>query len=138
MKCHEFNDMLAAMQNLDRLTPEMHRHMETCASCRETFQKTALLLDFIAEERAEKVSPFLNTRILSKIDIQRNKPQVFKPVYVTVMSVFLIVLGFLSASVFQNQSNKVDGTEIIASEYYFNNNAATQIEEIWFNNYIDE
>ncbi|PWD99513.1 hypothetical protein [Marinilabilia rubra] len=138
MKCNDFNNKLAFREPLKDVTSEMHQHIETCASCMEAFKKTKALFAFIEEEKQVSVSPYINTRIRVQIENQRTRPKMIRPVFVTVMSVILVILGFFSAELFQNQSNMFDSAEIIASEYYFSDNPGTQLEEIWINTYQDE
>jgi predicted anti-sigma-YlaC factor YlaD len=138
MKCNDFNNKLASMKDITRLSPEMHQHMENCASCRKAFQKNEALLAVIKEEKRARVSPYINTRIMAQIEKQTARPKIAKPALVAVMSVILMVLGFLSTALFQNHSDMANSAEVIASDYYFNDNPGAQLEEIWINTYRDE
>lgn len=139
MKCQELNNQLASMNDITGLTPEMHRHIETCASCRKAYDKTESLLAFIAEEKSARVSPFVKTRVMAQIENPPVKPKPLKPAFVTAMSVMLLVLGFFSGGIFQNHGELAsDRTEVIASDYYFSDNPGAQLEEIWINTYQDE
>lgn len=138
MQCKDFNNQLASRSDEDRPTHLMQQHMEHCPSCRDIYARSKTLLDFIAEEKSEKVSPFINTRIMARIEEKKEeKSWVAKPAWITVLSVALLLFGFISASIFTNQSTQTfsDSTEIIASDYYFSENPGTQLEEIWLNSY---
>ncbi|WP_016776837.1 anti-sigma factor family protein [Anaerophaga thermohalophila] len=139
MKCNEFHNQLASIREKGQLTREMMQHMETCSSCSEMYARTQSLFDVIAEEKAEKVSPFINTRILAQIEKQEKRVWLARPAIVSLMSVFIMVLGFFTAGIFNNQNQVAsDSTEIIASEYYFSDNPGSQLEEIWLNSYVYE
>lgn len=138
MKCKDFNDILASMKDITRLSPEMHQHMENCASCRKAFQKNEALLAVIKEEKRARISPYINTRIMAQIEKQTARPKIAKPALVAVMSVILMVLGFLSPALLQNHSDMANSAEVIASDYYFSDNPGAQLEEIWINTYRDE
>jgi predicted anti-sigma-YlaC factor YlaD len=139
MKCNEFHNQLASIREKGQLTREMMQHMETCSSCSEMYARTQSLFDVIAEEKAEKVSPFINTRILAQIEKQEKRVWLARPAIVSLMSVFIMVLGFFTAGIFTNQNQMAsDSTEIIASEYYFSDNPGSQLEEIWLNSYVYE
>lgn len=137
MQCKDFNNQLASLADINRPTIMMQQHMEYCPSCRNAYARTKTLFDLVAEEKSEKVSPFINTRIMAKIENQENKSWFARPALITVMSAALLILGFFSASIFTNQNRQVvtDSTEIIASDYYFSNNPGAQLEEIWLNSY---
>lgn len=137
MQCKEFQNQLASLANITDPSTEMQQHMENCSSCRETYTQSHILFNVIAEEKIEKVSPFINTRILSQIEKQEKKSWLARPALVTVMSVALLILGFFSASIVTNPNKQMvtEQTEIIASDYYFSDYPGTHLEEIWLNSY---
>lgn len=138
MKCKEFNSQLASHRQPDVVSPEMRGHIEECPSCRSVWEKTQLLFDFVAEEKARNISPFVTTRIMAEIEsVERPSAIVFRPVQLSVLSVGLLLLGFISASLFSNpqSSSLADSTKIIATDYFFSDNPGSQLEEIWLNSY---
>ncbi|WP_291855889.1 hypothetical protein [Marinilabilia sp.] len=140
MKCKDFNSQLAMLQDMGEIPAEMQEHMKHCDSCNEAFEKTHLLFDFVKEEKSQKVSPFVTTRIMGQIE-RVEKPSWFtRPALVVVMSIAVLVLGFFSASLFsaQESSKLADSTEIIATDYFFSENPGSQLEEIWLNSYSYE
>lgn len=140
MKCKDFNSQLAMLHNTGEIPVEMQEHMEQCASCREAFEKTQLLFDFVAEERSQKVSPFVTTRIMGQIEEAQQPGWFTRPSLVAAMSIMVLVLGFFSASLFSNtgSSTLADSGEIIATDYFFSENPGSQLEEIWLNSYLTD
>lgn len=141
MNCKEFKNQLASLEQPDTLPPAMHEHIGTCASCRSVWEKTQMLFSFVTEEKTRKVSPFVTTRIMAEIeDAGRPSGVLGRPVLVSVLSVFLLLLGFFSASLFTNPqpSALADSTENIATDYFFSDNPGSQLEEIWLNTYTYE
>lgn len=138
MKCNDFNNKMVSMKDITRLTPEMRQHMEDCASCRKAFQQNEALLVVIQDEKRARVSPYINTRIMAQIEKQTARPKIAKPAFIAVMSVILMVLGYLSPALLQNHSDMANSAEVIASDYYFSDNPGAQLEEIWINTYRDE
>jgi predicted anti-sigma-YlaC factor YlaD len=140
MKCKDFNNQLAMLQEMGKIPVEMQEHIKQCVSCSEVFEKTQQLFNFVAEERSQKVSPFVTTRIMGQIE-RAEKPSWFtRPSLVAVMSVVVLVLGFFSASLFSNSgsSTLANSTEIIATDYFFTENPGSQLEDIWLNSYSYE
>jgi hypothetical protein len=136
VNCNEFNKQLASMKNLRDMAPEMCLHMEECASCREAYVKTELLLAFIDEEKSIRAPAFITTRIMAQTEQSAAKPRLLRPVFVTAMSVIFLIVGFLSAGIFQSMvKSNTDTVQVIASDYYFADNPASKIEEIWINIY---
>ncbi len=135
MKCTDFNNKLAELTDPEKIPEDMRQHISTCVACREVYEKDLMLMHFIDEEKSAKVSPFITTRILARINQPQQKPWFVKPALVSVMSAALIILGFASASILYSHPPESDATAIIASEYYFDNNPASQLEEIWLNSY---
>jgi hypothetical protein len=136
VNCNEFNKQLASMKNLRDMTPEMCLHMEECASCREEYAKTESFLAFIDEEKSFRAPAFITTRIMAQIEQSAVKPRLLRPVFVTAISVIFLIVGFLSAGIFQSMvKSNTDTVQVIASDYYFADNPASQIEEIWINIY---
>jgi len=140
MKCKDFNRQLAMLQNFGEIPVGMQEHMKYCASCREVFEKTQLLFDFVAEERSQKVSPFVTTRVMGQLEEAQRPGWFTRPALVSAMSIVVLILGFFAASLFTNPapSTLADSTEIIATDYYFSGNPGSQLEEIWLNSYSYE
>jgi hypothetical protein len=140
MKCKEFNSQLAILHNMSGISVEMQEHMNHCDSCSEAFEKTQLLFDFVAEERSQKVSPFVTTRIMGQIERVEKTAWFTRPSLVAVMSVVVLVMGFFSASLLSDRgtSTLADSTEIIATDYFFTENPGSQLEDIWLNSYSYE
>jgi predicted anti-sigma-YlaC factor YlaD len=136
MKCNEFNNQLASLADINSPATKMQQHMEICSSCREAYAKSQVLFDIIAQEKTEKVTPFINTRIMAQIEKTEKKSWMARPALISVISAALLVLGFISASIFTNQNQVISNpAEVIASDYYFIDNAGSQLEEIWLNSY---
>ncbi|WP_010662174.1 hypothetical protein [Marinilabilia salmonicolor] len=141
MTCNEFNKQLAMLQRSGEMTQEMQEHMDECASCKETYEKEQLLFDFVEEEKALKISPFVTTRIMAQIErVEKPSRMVARPAFVSLLSVVVLILGFFSASLFSGSeaSSLADSTEIIATDYFFSANPGSQIEDIWLNSYSYE
>ncbi|MFO8001847.1 MAG: hypothetical protein R6U46_11425 [Marinilabilia sp.] len=136
MNCEEIHTKLAQIKNLQDIPEEMHQHIRECEACREVYEQTRALLDFVGTEKEKEVSPFLATRVMAHIQGPPPSPWLARPAVVSVMSVVLLFLGFLTATLTDKQSeNTSDATEIIASEYYFTENPASELEDIWLNSY---
>jgi predicted anti-sigma-YlaC factor YlaD len=136
MNCNEFHNQLASIRDTGQLTPEMLQHMQSCSSCSRMYARTQSLFDVITEEKAEKVSPFINTRILAQIEKQEKRVWLTRPAIVSLMSVMIMILGFFTAGIITKQNQVAsNSTEIIASEYFFSDNPGAQLEEIWLNSY---
>jgi hypothetical protein len=140
MECKDFNSQLAMLHDTGEIPVQMQEHMKQCASCSEAFEKTQLFFDFVAEERSQKVSPFVTTRIMGQIEAAHQPGWFTRPALVAVMSVVVLVMGFFSASLFSNPepSTLADSTEIIATDYFFSENPGSQLEEIWLNSYLKD
>ncbi|MGQ1889536.1 hypothetical protein ACT29H_03750 [Thermophagus sp. OGC60D27] len=139
MNCKEFNNRLASIKEVDHLTREMRDHIDVCASCKEMHAKLLNLFKTVLEEKSEKVSPFINTRILGEIKSSEQRVWQTKTSLISVMSVFFIMLGFLSArKISAPKMITTDPIETIASEYYLSDNPGSQLEKIWLSTYSFE
>lgn len=139
MNCEEFNNQLASIQDIEHLTADMQHHIEGCQSCREMYYQLLKLFQYVSEERAVKVSPFINTRILAAIEKSSYSQKRIKTGLVPVLSVVFMLLGFFSARWFIGTDTiSRESVEIIASEYYLSENPGTLLEETWLNTYQNE
>lgn len=140
MKCKDFNNQLAMLHNMGEIPVDMQEHMNHCDSCSQAFEKTQLLFDFVKEEKRQKITPFVTTRVMGQIERVQKPVWTLRPALVAVMSVIVLVLGFFSASLFtaSEPSQLADSTEIIATDYFFTENPGSQLEEIWLNSYSYE
>jgi hypothetical protein len=141
MTCKEFNNQLALLQQPGEVPREMEVHMSNCVSCMEAFEKTKLLFDFVAEEKAKKISPFVTTRIMAQIESAEKPGKVMvRPVLAYVLSLVVLLMGFFSASLFTSSepSSLADTSEVIATDYFFSDNPGSQLEDIWLNTYSYE
>ena len=136
MNCNEFKNRLASLKEVDHLDGDMAEHLEHCPTCHEMHAKMLTLYNIILEEKSEKISPFINTRIMANISSREARTWQTKPSFVTVLSIFFVMLGFFSAKIFtQSPLMTTDHIEIIASDYYFTENPGSQLEKIWLNTY---
>ncbi len=140
MNCKVFNNQLAVLHYTDEIPVEMQEHMKHCDSCSKVFEKTQMLFDFVGEERSQKVSPFVTTRIMSQIERAEKSSWFPRPALMAAMSVMVFILGFFASSLFSNAGTPAlaDSTEIIATDYFFSENPGSQLEEIWLNSYTYE
>ncbi len=139
MNCKEIHTKLAHIRDIQDIPDEMQRHIRECDSCREVYEQTRALLGFVETEKEKEVSPFLTTRVMAKIQRPAPIPWLARPAVVSVMAVFLLVLGFFTANLTDKPGeNPSEATEIIASEYYFTENPGSELEEIWLNLYEHE
>jgi hypothetical protein len=107
----------------------------------EAFEKTKLLFDFVAEEKAKKISPFVTTRIMAQIESAGKTGKVMvRPALASVLSLVVLLMGFYSASLFTSSepSSLADTSEVIATDYFFSDNPGSQLEDIWLNTYSYE
>lgn len=138
MTCNEFTTELSSLKYPSDISQEMQSHRTTCPQCARVYHEAVVLMQFISEEKTLKVSPFLKTRIAAKLDEPVNTSWHARPAILTVASVIVFILGIVSANILES-SGKTNPMESIASDYYFQNNYGTQLEEIWINtNYYEE
>lgn len=138
MTCNEFTNRLASLKYPLEISPEMKRHQETCPQCALAYNNAVMLMQYISEEKAVKVSPFLKTRVAAKLDKPVNTGWYARPAILSVVSVIVFIFGIVSANLLESPE-KINPMESIASDYYFQDNYGTQLEEIWFNaNYYEE
>ncbi len=90
---------------------QIKQHLEKCSECSKKAEFIRLSLAFSDTEKNEKVNPFVTTRILSKINTNRNVKisvkKVLQPVFVAVLLFFTIWLGNFSANTYFNYEYKI-------------------------------
>lgn len=140
MNCKEFNKLLASPEREQKnITKDMQKHMEECPSCHAAYEQFLKLFQYISEEKSEKISPFITTRVIAKIERRTNRERQMKRVLIPVLSFIFLLLGFFSAQIFISLDTiSEESVEIIASEYYLSDNPGTLLEETWLNTYENE
>lgn len=132
MNCNEFNNQLASLVHPSEMTEEMLNHARYCQDCAKARERNFLLFEYIREEKAVRISPFVKTRVMARIEEPPSKEWYARPALVTVLSVMVFIFGIIGAGFFENTPD-LNPMESIAADYYFQDHPGTQLEEIWLN-----
>jgi hypothetical protein len=110
MKCIEkynyFNYLEGSIQAEDKLVFELHyKHCGECQNALIQLQKT---IEVINVQKEIKANPFLYTRISEKLNegnIEPVKLKVLKPVIVTAIAIFSMIIGITIGSYLTNTNS---------------------------------
>lgn len=130
MNCKEFqNDLFDYLD--DQMNGETRRafeeHAERCQSCKATYERLKALNQAISLEKSLEPNPFIQTRILQKLEDakayrQVHTPIVLRPILLTLGLIVALTTGFLigtSGSLKKSQSEMENlNIETLRSDFF--------------------
>src|ERR1700685_2821171 len=107
MKCNEVHELMPELAaGLDAVTPEVNKHLETCAGCAvklNEFRQTMALLD---EWQAPEPSPYFDVRLRARLreEVARQPGGWWQWLRKPALAVSLAVLMVMSLTLFRNDA----------------------------------
>ena len=88
-------------------------HLAECASCKEVYQETKLIIQLIEKQKSEGPSPFLASRILSRLE-GKNLPKweisfLLRPAWSFAVASIIIAIGIFTGSIVSNNILAIEG-----------------------------
>ncbi len=109
MKCNEVRELMPELAaGLDAATPEVNKHLETCAGCAvklNEFRQTMALLD---EWQAPEPSPYFDVRLRARLreEVARQPQSWWQWLRKPALAVSLAVLMVMSITLFRTDAGR--------------------------------
>ncbi|HXM63754.1 MAG TPA: hypothetical protein VN950_23030 [Terriglobales bacterium] len=109
MKCNEVHELMPELAaGLDAVTPEVNKHLETCAGCAvklNEFRQTMALLD---EWQAPEPSPYFDVRLRARLreEVARQPQGWWQWLRKPALAVSLAVLMVMSITLFRTDAGR--------------------------------
>ncbi len=132
MTCEQFKNNLVLLKNGETLSNKAQLHLNSCDTCRAVYNSYIAFYKTLEIEKGTEVSPLMVDRVMT--ELKKSHPLkdiiIIRKSFQIAAVILALLTGFWGAWLFDS---KPGNSELILSDYFFNDQTALEIENSWLN-----